>query len=46
MKAIQKGLTSRYFVRGPMHDLEKMIHHRINRYLDAMLDGAADTGAD
>lgn len=36
MGAIQKGLTSRYFVRGPMHDLEKMIHHRINRYLEAI----------
>ncbi|HXP74594.1 MAG TPA: aromatic ring-hydroxylating dioxygenase subunit alpha [Stellaceae bacterium] len=36
MRAIQKGLTSRYFVRGPMHELEVMIHHRINRYLEAM----------
>ncbi len=41
MAAIQKGLTSRYFVRGPMHDLEKMIHHRINRYLDAMQSASA-----
>lgn len=36
MGAIQKGLTSRYFVRGPMHDLESVIHHRINAYLEAM----------
>lgn len=36
MRAMQKGLGSRYFDRGPMHELEKMIHHRINRYLDAM----------
>jgi Rieske 2Fe-2S family protein len=36
MRAIQKGLTSRYFVRGPMHEMEKMIHHRINRYLEAL----------
>jgi Rieske 2Fe-2S family protein len=36
MRAMQKGLTSRYFDRGPMHELEKIIHHRINRYLDAM----------
>lgn len=36
MRAMQKGLTSRYFVRGPMHEMEKMIHHRINRYLEAL----------
>lgn len=36
VRAMQKGLTSRYFVRGPMHELEAIIHHRINRYLDAM----------
>jgi Rieske 2Fe-2S family protein len=36
MGAIQKGLGSRYFTRGPMHELERMIHHRINRYLEAM----------
>jgi len=36
MRAMQRGLTSRYFVRGPMHDMEKIIHFRINRYLEAM----------
>ena len=36
MAAMQKGLRSRYFDRGPMHELESVIHHRINRYLDAM----------
>jgi choline monooxygenase len=36
VRAIQKGLTSRYFVPGPMHELESVIHHRINRYLDAV----------
>jgi len=39
MAAMQKGLRSRYFDRGPMHELEKVIHHRINRYLDAMEAG-------
>ena len=41
MRAMQKGLGSRYFERGPMHKLEAMIHHRINRYLDA-LEGAGE----
>lgn len=42
MRAMQKGLTSRYFVRGPMHEMEKIIHHRINRYLEALYgDGEA-----
>lgn len=39
MLAMQKGLNSRYFDRGPMHNLERVIHHRINRYLDAMETG-------
>ena len=43
MRAMQKGLGSRFFERGPMHELEKMIHHRINRYLDAM-EGDGETG--
>lgn len=43
MRAMQKGLGSRFFDRGPMHKLETMIHHRINRYLDA-LEGAGETG--
>lgn len=37
MAAMQKGLGSRYFPRGPIHELEIMIHHRIGRYLEAML---------
>ena len=36
VRAMQKGLSSRYFVRGPMHELESIIHHRVNRYLDAV----------
>ena len=36
MDAMQKGLSSRYFVRGPMHELEAIIHHRINCYLNAV----------
>ncbi len=32
----QKGLRSRRFAGGPMHAQEIAIHHRINRYLDAM----------
>lgn len=36
VRAIQKGLTSKYFAPGPMHELEGVIHHRINRYLDAV----------
>lgn len=42
MVAIQKGVGSRYFPRGPMHELETLIHHRINRYLDAM-EGNGET---
>ncbi len=42
MLAMQKGLNSRYFDRGPMHELEAVIHHRINRYLDA-LDAGSET---
>jgi phenylpropionate dioxygenase-like ring-hydroxylating dioxygenase large terminal subunit len=41
MRAIQKGLTSRNFVRGPMHELESVVHHRINCYLNALKDGEA-----
>ncbi|MSP67715.1 MAG: aromatic ring-hydroxylating dioxygenase subunit alpha [Alphaproteobacteria bacterium] len=37
MRAMQRGFASRNFVRGPFHELETMIHHRINRYLDALL---------
>ena len=36
VRAMQKGLKSRYYVRGGMHEMEFMIHHRINRYLDAL----------
>lgn len=36
VRAMQKGLSSRYFARGPMHELESIIHHRVNRYLDAV----------
>lgn len=36
VRAMQKGLSSRYFIRGPMHELESIIHHRVNRYLDAV----------
>jgi Rieske 2Fe-2S family protein len=43
VRAIQKGLTSRYFVPGPMHEMEGMIHHRINRYLDALHGGGEVT---
>ena len=32
----QKGLRARRFTGGPMHYQEAAIHHRINRYLDAM----------
>lgn len=32
----QRGLKSRRFAGGPMHYQEAAIHHRINRYLDAM----------
>lgn len=32
----QRGLGSRRFVGGPIHVQESAIHHRINRYLDAM----------
>ncbi len=36
LQRTQKGLRSRRFQAGPMHALEVAIHHRINRYLDAM----------
>ena len=36
MRAIQFGMTSRHFVPGPMHEMEVSVHHRINRYLDAL----------
>lgn len=36
VRAMQRGLSSKYFPRGPMHELEAVIHHRINRYLDAV----------
>lgn len=36
VRAMQKGLSSKYFPRGPMHELEAVIHHRVNRYLDAL----------
>lgn len=34
--AIQAGLSSRYYPRGPIHELEKLVHHRTQGYLDAM----------
>lgn len=36
VRAMQRGLSSKYFPRGPMHELETVIHHRVNRYLDAL----------
>lgn len=36
LRHTQKGLRSRRFSGGPMHAQEAAIHHRINRYLDAM----------
>ena len=36
VRAMQRGLSSKYFPRGPMHELEVVIHHRINRYLEAV----------
>ena len=36
LRTTQKGLRSRRFAGGPMHVQEVAIHHRINRYLDAM----------
>lgn len=36
VRAMQKGLGSRNFMRGPMHELEAIVYHRINRYLDAV----------
>ena len=42
LQMTQKGLRSRRFDGGPMHTLEAAIHHRINRYLDAM-QGEGDT---
>jgi choline monooxygenase len=34
--AIQSGLNSRYFPRGPVHELERVIHHKSQGYLSAM----------
>lgn len=34
--AIQAGLSSRYFPRGPVHELERLVHHRTQGYLAAM----------
>lgn len=34
--AIQSGLKSRYFPRGPLHELERVIHHKTQGYLRAM----------
>ena len=34
--AIQHGLSSRYHPRGPIHELEKIVHHRTQGYLEAM----------
>lgn len=39
--AIQSGLTSRYFPRGPIHELERVVHHKSQGYL-AALSGAGD----
>lgn len=36
LASVQRGLKSRPFRGGPMHSQERAIHHRINRYLDAM----------
>lgn len=34
--AIQAGMKSRYFPRGPIHELERVIHHKSQGYLNAM----------
>ncbi|HEV7957299.1 MAG TPA: aromatic ring-hydroxylating dioxygenase subunit alpha, partial [Marisediminicola sp.] len=34
--AIQKGLSSRAFPRGPVHELERIVHHRTKAYVSAM----------
>jgi len=34
--AIQAGMTSRYFPRGPIHELERVVHHKSLGYLNAM----------
>lgn len=39
VRAMQRGLSSKYFPRGPIHQMEAVIHHRINRYLDALYGG-------
>lgn len=39
--ALQKGTMSPYFPRGPMHELEALVHHRTKGYLRAM-SGAGD----
>ena len=42
LERTQRGLRARRFSGGPMHAQELAIHHRINRYLDAM-QGDGDT---
>jgi phenylpropionate dioxygenase-like ring-hydroxylating dioxygenase large terminal subunit len=37
--ALQKGTRSRFFPDGPMHELERLIHHRAQGYLKAMEGG-------
>lgn len=37
--AIQAGLSSRYYPRGPLHELEALVHHRTQGYLKAMTEG-------
>lgn len=40
--SIQKGLSSRAFPQGPVHELEKILHHRTQGYIAAMAgDGDA-----
>ncbi|MBN9427674.1 MAG: aromatic ring-hydroxylating dioxygenase subunit alpha [Burkholderiales bacterium] len=34
--AVQSGLSSRYYPRGPVHELERLVHHRTQGYLAAM----------
>jgi choline monooxygenase len=34
--ALQRGLSSRFYPQGPMHELEKLVHHRTQGYLDAL----------
>ena len=43
MRAMQRGVGSRHFERGPFHEYEVLIHHRIQAYLNALLgDGEVD----